>query len=251
MQVTNRQILYNLLYEDGMEFAVCMPDSGAIAIQYHSKPLWMYAKDNLEESKLQDFFNNCISKFKDKNKQISGIVAPFKMSKFFEEIYGKKYPVIDRWELAAFFLPKPTGYVPQGQLALFDFDDVTMVSEWIIDFYREALKTAFNKNEGVKTAIALIGGKKLFGLKVNDLGIVAMGMINPLSYGMSRLNLIYTSPIYRGRGFGKDITAILAGKLQAEGSLPVLYARVKNTAAMSLYQSLGFIEAGRLIELRF
>ena len=249
MRLTNCQILYNLLYEDGIEFSVFAPDSSAIAVQYSGKPLWIYVKDNFDENNLQKFLINCVREFEKKNKKISGIVSTQKIANFFEGINGNHYATINRWEIAAFYLPKPFDYIPQGQISLFCLKDVTMVSEWIADFYEKALGT--NLQDGLKTATALIIGEKLFCLKAKGFGIVAMGMTIPLSCGMSRLNLIYTPPSYRGRGFGKDMTALLANKLQEEGTLPVLYARVENISAMRLYQSLGFIEAGRLTELRF
>jgi len=100
--------------------------------------------------------------------------------------------------------------------------------------------------DSISYAMALISAKKIYCLQN-----YAMGMIVPLSHGMSRLNLIYTAPQYRGQGYGKEIVRALAKRVQDEGLMPVLYARVANKAAMATYQSLGFVEAGRLTEMRF
>lgn len=53
-------------------------------------------------------------------------------------------------------------------------------------------------------------------------------------------------PAYRGRGFGKALTAALLEEACRRGlALVALEVRESNAVAIALYQSLGFVEAGR------
>ena len=141
-----------------------------------------------------------------------------------------------------------TAYNPRGKLVFPSESDTHTVAEWVKNFYQEALDAELGEKNAVK---ALIDGKKIHCLEAEGRNIVAMGMLIPLPHRLCRLNLIYVPPHQRGRGFGKDITSALAHKAQQLNQMPVLYVRTENKAAMNIYQSLGFIEAGRLMELKF
>jgi len=234
------RVLYNVMFEEGVRFVLKSNDEGAIALQYPGKPLWLYVNDHWGAENLQAFFNTCLQKIDG----ITGLVAP----KWAAQICP--WPTTFSWELTALFLPTRITHVPKGRLVFPDLGDLPMISEWIEDFYFDVLAKPFP--EGDKTAEALILSNKLYILAAEGLGKVAMGMIIPIpNHGMSRINLIYTPHIYRGRGFGRDITAAISIKLQEMGQLPVLYVRTENVTAMQMYRSLGFAEAGQLVELRF
>ena len=233
------QILYNVMYERGAQFI--LRSENAIAAQYPGKPLWLYADENWPAENLRVFFNACLQKKND----IKGLVS----SKYAVELCLKD--VSAAWEVAAFYLPQPLAYLPRGCLIFPSSKDVPMLSGWVKAFYREALDSDFPDTEIIE---ALVSAKKLYCLNVAGCGLCAMGMqisVDSDTYKMGRLNMIYTPPRYRGQGFGKDVAAAIAIIIQSQGRLPVLYARVKNITAMNLYRSLGFIEAGRLVEVRF
>ena len=227
-------LLYNVMLESGVQYVYST--EGAFAAQYPGKPLWLYASDDLDAKKLSLFFEKIDS--------TTGLIT----SKRVADICP--WPVKASFELAAFYLPDHMTYSPKGRLVFPTSSDIPIISKWMKDFYRQALDKDFIYEEN--TVKAFIDNKKILCLEINGATIAAMGMLIPLpSYGLCRLNLIYTSPALRGRGFGKDMVAAIAMQAQAYGQLPVLYARTNNKAAMGLYNSLGFVEAGRLIELRF
>jgi len=63
--------------------------------------------------------------------------------------------------------------------------------------------------------------------------------------GASYLSSIGTRPGWRGRGFGAHITRVLVGDSRAEGvDLIYLGVYADNTAAIRLYQRLGFRDPG-------
>ena len=242
----SKQILYSVMYESGASFVCGAPDGKVFAVQYPGKPLWLYADENWGKENLLIFFDYIAKTLFDKNSKIQtdGLIT----SKWAADICP--WPAKASWELAAFYLPKPLPHISmQGySLTYPKKTDIPILSEWIKDFYLTALDTAI-ENEYI--AKAIINSRNFYCLKFDNEDLAAMGMLVPLPYGMCRLNLIYTPPGLRNKGLGKKITAAISYEAQKRGSLPCLYARVDNEPACALYRSLGFVEAGRLMELRF
>ena len=233
------QVLYNVMYEAGGQYSIIAEDGESFAIQYAGKPLWMHIRDQKEKDSLRAFFENCRGACL--LNRVTGAVMP--------AWAAAQWPwaIDDAWEIAALYLPTRTHHIPRGHLIFPTHEDIPVLSTWVSEFHREALLHTVSDASSITKA--LISGKKLYCLQQET--ITAMGMLIHLPHKMCRLNLIYTPPAYRGRGYGKDITAALCNLTHEWQHIPVLYARTKNIAAMNLYRSLGFIEAGRLTELRF
>jgi len=251
-----QKILYNKFYEPGIaaKLRVSSADRTVMAVQF--PPLWIWIKnfencDGFERTasdKLCAFFAECIRACGGK---IDGAIMQGWAMDYFIQTLSKECrfsPKYLKWEMAALYLPCPVRHFPQGELVLLQASHIPMISEWMGHFHEQALNLTLSHTNKIKAATALIMTKKLYGLEIKG-NIKAMGMIVPLmSQNMSKLNLIFTP--YRNQGYGRDITAALSATIQAQGKMPVLYARVENIAAMNLYASLGFLEAGRLMEIR-
>jgi len=236
------EVIYNVMYEQGAQFL--LRTEGAMAAQYPGKPLWLYADEGFGADNLRVFFSECLVKEPD----LLGLVAPV----WAAEVCVSNFSVVDSWEIAAFYLPQLVNHTNQLNLTAPSERDYTTIAAWMKEFYREALSADYAPEE--RSVAALVANGRLYCLEAPVTGICAMGMRIPVqgeSYKMGRLNMIYTPPYLRGMGYGKDITAAISALIQSEGRLPVLYARLENENAVRLYRSLGFEEAGRLIEYRF
>ncbi len=51
---------------------------------------------------------------------------------------------------------------------------------------------------------------------------------------------VCTHPDFQGRGLARKLSAALTADIQRRGELPFLHAWATNTAAIALYESLGF-----------
>ena len=51
---------------------------------------------------------------------------------------------------------------------------------------------------------------------------------------------VCTHPDFRGRGLARTLSAAVAAEIQRRGDQPFLHAWTANTAAIALYESLGF-----------
>jgi predicted GNAT family acetyltransferase len=59
--------------------------------------------------------------------------------------------------------------------------------------------------------------------------------------GFTEVSGVCTHPGHRGRGLAKRLSAAVAASIQARGDQPFLHAWKTNTAAIALYESLGFV----------
>lgn len=80
---------------------------------------------------------------------------------------------------------------------------------------------------------------------------VAMAKLAHRSLRHARINEVYTSRNHRKQGYASAIVAELCGQILEEGLTPLLYADAKNPDSNKVYQSIGFVEAGRIEEIKF
>ncbi len=59
--------------------------------------------------------------------------------------------------------------------------------------------------------------------------------------GYTELSGVCTHPDFRGRGLARRLSAVVAHRIQARGDRAILHAWKSNHAAISLYESLGFV----------
>ncbi|OYX32275.1 MAG: GNAT family N-acetyltransferase [Caulobacterales bacterium 32-69-10] len=70
--------------------------------------------------------------------------------------------------------------------------------------------------------------------------LVAMAGERMKPQGFTEISGVCTHPDYRGRGYGSALILQVAAIIQARGETPYLHAYASNTAAIALYETLGF-----------
>lgn len=70
--------------------------------------------------------------------------------------------------------------------------------------------------------------------------LIAMAGERMKPAGFTEVSAICTHPDARGRGLAAELTRIVAGRIFARGETPFLHAYANNTAAIALYERLGF-----------
>ncbi len=73
-----------------------------------------------------------------------------------------------------------------------------------------------------------------------DSRLVAMAGERLRFDGFTEVSAVCTHPDFRGRGFARRLSAKIAAHILARGETPFLHAWKSNTAAIALYESLGF-----------
>ena len=80
---------------------------------------------------------------------------------------------------------------------------------------------------------------EFFGIKENG-ALVAMAGERMKQEGWTELSGVCTHPHVRGRGLARLLSLFVAGRIVERGELPYLHAYATNTAAIALYESIGF-----------
>jgi len=92
--------------------------------------------------------------------------------------------------------------------------------------------------------------KQYFGIRLNDRLVSIAGVhVYSETYKVAALGNIVTHPDYRGKGFGKAVTAGLCQSLSRHVDNIGLNVKADNTAAIALYEKLGFEIIGSYYEL--
>lgn len=58
--------------------------------------------------------------------------------------------------------------------------------------------------------------------------------------GHTEISAVCTHPEFRGRGYARALSSVVAARIQARGEQPFLHAWADNHAAIALYESMGF-----------
>jgi predicted GNAT family acetyltransferase len=58
--------------------------------------------------------------------------------------------------------------------------------------------------------------------------------------GFTEVSGVCVHPDFRGAGYARELSRLVAGRILARGETPFLHAFESNTAAITLYESLGF-----------
>jgi len=81
---------------------------------------------------------------------------------------------------------------------------------------------------------------RFWGIRVEG-RLVAMAGERMALTGYTELSGVCTYPEVRGQGFGRLMSRYVAGRISGDGTVPFLHAFASNTAAIRLYESIGFV----------
>lgn len=104
-------------------------------------------------------------------------------------------------------------------------------------------------DELLKEAQDFIGNKKAFVIKENS-KIIAMAKSTRETDKHIAVNGVYTLPEYRNRGYAAALVAHIAKLIISEGKTPLLYTDLSNPSSNKAYINVGFIERGRVDEIK-
>lgn len=139
-------------------------------------------------------------------------------------------------------LPWPVG--GRGRLAT--MDDVAIVDDWSLAFYREA--TGREPPPGVTNHGSLADGRLMLWC---DPEPVAMAAATTAHGGVVRIGSVYTPPENRGHGYGSAAIAAISADRRALGLACMLYTDLANPTSNGIYQALGYRHLGDTADLTF
>lgn len=128
-----------------------------------------------------------------------------------------------------------------GLLRKAELTDITCLVPWIEQYITEAKLDYVKPNSLLKN---LIEKERLY-LWENNKTIVSMAACSGPTYRGIRINLVFTSPHYRGNGYASSCVAALGNHLLEHGyDKCFIFADKENHTANSIYKKIGFTLVG-------
>jgi predicted GNAT family acetyltransferase len=224
-------------------------DKRGLAVVCPGMPLWVYLPEDMSDDDIRSFFYACM---KEITTPFGSFVADANAARICAELLaGERGGVISEHAITAYYLPgeinakaiRPiNGYLREAKP-----DDKPLINEWLNAFYIETFKMELPEQQIKESPPLSENNGRLYIWKDNY--PAAMAMLCSTNKGFARINLVYTPPGLRRNGYASAIVGALSQTTPKNGGIPMLYTDTGNAAANSLYKSLGFAEAGRLVKV--
>ncbi|MGN7761699.1 GNAT family N-acetyltransferase [Paenibacillus sp. 22594] len=185
--------------------------------------------------------------------EFPGISAQPEIAKTFAEAFcdrkGKLYHT--NMMLEAYHCPevrKPAevhGYLEKAKA-----EQVPVIAEFLTGFMKDAFGEMLRPEDFLTIAAEDAASGDLY-LWMADHTPVSMAKITHRSARHARINDVYTPASHRKQGYASALVAALCEHLLSAELTPVLYADGKNPDSNKVYQSIGFMNAGQIADLKF
>ena len=171
-----------------------------------------------------------------------GVLGPSAVAQAFAEAWKKTTGVNYRagmsqglYELRQVVPPE---HIAPGKLRLAVIDEIELVTQWALDFQAEAL----SPGDPVQTRQAMEERINQQELYVWDDGqpVSMVAKARPISHGIT-VNLVFTPPNFRRRGYAGNAVAALSQILLDEGwRFCTLHTDLSNPTSNHIYQAVGY-----------
>ncbi|QJC52349.1 GNAT family N-acetyltransferase [Paenibacillus albicereus] len=153
--------------------------------------------------------------------------------------------VMEAYEAPA--LRPPSGV--SGRMRLFRADERELAAEFLAGMVRDVYGEPADAAGQLATADTLIRADKLYAWEdgVEPSAMAGYGGASPRH---GRINAVYTPPERRRRGYGGALVAAVAGRIAAQGLVPMLYADLAYPDSNRVYRRLGFEPAGVIADIK-
>lgn len=144
---------------------------------------------------------------------------------------------------------KPTGI--KGTIHRATIQNVDCVAQFLAGFIEGAHGITVDPASQIAAAEEIIEAGSLY-LWMVDGEPVSMANIGHRSPRHARINAVYTPAEFRKKGYASAVVAeVCSIILESESLEPVLYADLKNPDSNKVYQNIGFVERGKVIDIKF
>lgn len=178
----------------------------------------------------------------EQNWSVPGIVGPDQVSNVFAKVWGRAAGIspIPRLHMRLYQLDQvvPTAPVP-GSLRNARSEDVPLLTDWVSSFQKEALNESVSREEACRHAELRVSEQDLF-LWDNQQPVCMAASARPTRNGTS-VNLVYTPPEHRRKGYASACVAALSQRLLDSGyQFCCLFTDLSNPTSNRIYMNLGY-----------
>jgi uncharacterized protein len=188
----------------------------------------------------------------ERDEAVPGVLGPVLLSEQFSGVWQERNSVSAELTMRTrVYELKQIDYTPSaaGRLREGTEDDLSTVAEWTEQFQHEAL-TGGDREQILKATRSRLKARQLV-LWEDDRPVSMAAATRKTTTGVS-LNLVYTPPRLRNRGYGTACVAALSRRLLKSGhAFVALFADRENATANSLYVRIGYSPVCDFHEYRF
>lgn len=181
---------------------------------------------------------------------LTGVIGPREAAQLFALMWRPRLPLQVEMEQRIYRLDAVNQVtLSPGRLRLATEEDGVLLSRWIEAFCREALEEISPEQAQAMVTTGL-ASKAIY--LWDDGQAVSMAKKTRPTYRGISLNLVYTPPEYRGRGYATSSVASLCRTLLDQGfGFCCLYTDLANPTSNKIYRDIGFVPVADSLSIGF
>ncbi|NUU63368.1 GNAT family N-acetyltransferase [Paenibacillus agri] len=212
---------------------------------------WLWISYEVSHSEKETLIQELAEHLKDE--ELPGIISEPDIARRFAEVFcqGKGTSFHTHLMLEVYHCPavhKPINV--EGHVVQASIEDAPLIAKFLAGFSEDAFGKPVDPKDMLSTAEGDAASGQMY-LWVVDGTPVSMAKIAHRSPRHARINDVYTPRDQRKKGYASAIVAAICERVLEERLIPMLYADGHNPAANKVYQSIGFVNAGRMNDLKF
>jgi len=248
------EVEHNLIHMIGSvdhSMKVKTADDQLIFAQTSGYNPWLWISRELETDLQKQRIESLLDFIGDRS--FPGVSAAPNTANLFAESYctrkGRLYH--NQMTLIAYYCPSlilPA--VVEGKLLQANKEHSGIVAEFMAGFSEDAFGMPAAPDTFLSMAEEAVRSGQMYLWVVEEIP-VSMAKIAHISTRHGRINDVFTPRVHRKKGYASAVVAEICQMLLDQKITPMLYADAKNPDSNKVYQSIGFVEAGRIAEIRF
>lgn len=248
------EVQYNLVHRIcETKNSTCIKDSDESMIYAQSvgHNAWLWISKETAEDKKNFLFHKLIKYLE--GTTLPGVTGEPKVTERFAQLYSKanKLQYKPNMTMESYFCIEPKKPMNvRGTMHQATRKDVEIVAAFLAGFSEGAYGITVDAKSKISEANAIIDTGDLY-LWFVDQNPVSMANIAHRSSRYSRINAVYTPFSCRKKGYASALVAELCSLLLLEDLIPMLYADFKNPDSNKVYRKIGFVESGKLVDIKF
>ncbi|WP_040950891.1 GNAT family N-acetyltransferase [Gorillibacterium massiliense] len=249
------EVRYNLVHRICESHdAVCLktPDDSMIYAQSVGRKGWLWIADDLAEDRKDELLSELTGDLQ--GASVPGISGAPETVERFAQIYteANRLHWYTQMEMEAYVCADVKKRLPikGGMLQAADAGHVDTVAGFLAGFSQDRYGMAVDRASQLPVAEDMVGTGGLYLWMVDGIP-VSMANIAHRSPRHGRINAVHTPPEFRKKGYASAVVAGLCSRLAVEDLIPMLYADVKNPDANKVYQTIGFMKKGKVVDIAF
>ena len=248
------EVQYNLIHRIcESERSTCLKASNETMIfaQTEGHNAWLWISKELAAKEKNNLLQELLEFLK--GTELPGITGDPTTVERFAEVYSESnglqfFPYMIMESYVCSEVKKPLHV--KGTLHQATKHNLETVAEFLAGFSEGAYGVTVNPSSQIPAATSAIETGNLY-LWIVEGHLVSMANIAHRSPRHARINAVYTPSAFRKRGYASAVVAELCSILESEGLDPMLYADLKNPDSNKVYQNIGFIESGKVVDIKF